>query len=171
VVVCNDAEAAALGEAALRGAGPRDVVAYIGIGTGVGGAVVAGSTVLGENLFGHSREEGATRFGDEACRCGGVGCLETVAAGWALPPELCIEVLTAVADAVAVAILADALAATAGRIVIGGGVARRHPALVELVAERLGNRSVEPTAAPPEAKSAAAWGLLRLAGNGQGDQR
>jgi len=157
VVVCNDAEAAALGEAELRGLGPDTVLAFVGLGTGVGGAVVAGSEVLDENLFGHG---GA--FGDRLCRCGRTGCLETVAAGWALPDALGDEQLRGVAAAVAVAVAAEPAADPAAVIVVGGGIVRRHPNLVAFVQDALPTRAVEASAAPPAAKSAAAWGLRRL---------
>jgi hypothetical protein len=47
-------------------------------------------------------------------------------------------------------------------VVVAGGLARRHPAMVDLIAAELPARRVEPSAAPPAAKSAAAWGLRRL---------
>ena len=40
--VCNDAEAAALGEAELRGMGSGGSLVFVGLGTGVGGAIVLG---------------------------------------------------------------------------------------------------------------------------------
>ena len=70
--VCNDAEAAALGESVLRDG--ADLV-YVGLGTGVGGAIVADGAVVAANRFGH-----ATGFSDKTCPCGQIGCLETVAA-------------------------------------------------------------------------------------------
>jgi len=157
--VRNDAEAAALGEAALRGFGADDVLAFVGLGTGIGGAVVAGGDRVAEsNLFGH---EGS--FGDAACRCGRRGCLETVAGGWSLPPALDGEDLRTIAHAVGRAVASEPAAVGARVVVVGGGMAQRHPHLVELIAAALPNRRVEPSAAPAAAKSAAAWGLRRLA--------
>lgn len=147
----NDAEAAALGESALRG-GPSLV--FVGLGTGVGGAVVtAGPVVAAANLLGHT-----VGFGDAPCPCGRRGCLETVAAGWALPDPLPPDRLPVLAAAVARAIRLEPLA-TPRLVVVAGGLARRHPALVAALARELPDRAVEPTAAPPALKSAAPWGL------------
>src|SRR5438045_318451 len=64
--VINDAEAAALGEASLREtAGP---LVYVGIGTGIGGAVVADGDVIRSNLFGHNVAGYGSEFGAEVCR-------------------------------------------------------------------------------------------------------
>ena len=149
-LLLNDAEAAALGESALR-----DGVAltYIGLGTGVGGAVVRDGRVVGTNLLGHG---GA--FGDLPCPCGRTGCLETVAAGWALPEPLTAERFPAIAAALATAVRDEPLA-DPPLVVVAGGLARRHPALVRAVAAALPERTVEPSAAPAAVKSAAAWGL------------
>lgn len=149
-LVLNDAAAAALGEHALRD-GAR--LTYLGLGTGVGGAVVRDGAVVATNLFGHT---GA--FGDRRCPCGRTGCLETVAAGWALPDPLPPYCLPVVAAAVATALRTEPLAAT-GLVVVAGGLPRRHPALVDAVAAAMPERVVEASAAPADAKSAAAWGL------------
>jgi predicted NBD/HSP70 family sugar kinase len=153
-LVMNDAEAAALGESVLRGG--ADLV-FVGVGTGVGGAVVADGRVTGANLFGHAKG-----FSERTCSCGGVGCLETIAAGWALPDPLAGDDVDGLAAALARAVDDEPLASPA-LVVIGGGLARRYPELVTAVGRELAGRTVEPTRAPPEAKSAAAWGLVRAA--------
>jgi predicted NBD/HSP70 family sugar kinase len=150
-LVLNDGEAAALGEAALRGV--RDLV-YVGLGTGVGGAVVVGGAIVADNLFGH-----AGGFSTERCPCGSSGCLETVAAGWALPATLTDEDVQVVGAATAMAIAREPSARADLPVVVGGGMARRYPALVAAVAAGLPGRAVESSAAPPAAKSAAAWGV------------
>ena len=149
-VVCNDAEAAALGESVLRPGSP-DLV-FVGLGTGVGGAVVRAGEVSA-NLFAHQ-----TGFGSALCSCTNRGCLETVAGGWALPHP--ITDLAPVAAAVARAIEAEPLAEPS-LVVVAGGLTRAYPALVDLLAESLPDRTVEPTAAK-DTKSAAAWGLEAL---------
>jgi len=154
-VVINDAEAAALGEAALRGiTGP---LVYIGIGTGIGGAVVRDGRVVRGNLFGHNALGYGNEFGSTRCRCGRIGCLETVAAGWALPDPIDAARFAYLASCVSGAIDRLALAQD-GVVVIGGGIARRYPVLIDLVTSRL-RRDVESSAAPDGAKSAAAWGV------------
>jgi predicted NBD/HSP70 family sugar kinase len=157
-VVLNDAEAAALGEAALRGSDGLRSLVYLCIGTGVGGAVIRDGKVLRSNLFGHNAEDHGSSFGDAACRCGRYGCLETVSAGWALPEPLGEKELVVLAERLAAAIEVHPLADD-GTIVIAGGIARRYPDLVHLMKLRLDTRDVEHTLAPYDAKSAAAWGL------------
>jgi predicted NBD/HSP70 family sugar kinase len=151
-LVLNDAEAAALGELALRA--ESDDVVYVSLGTGVGGAVIVGGELVGDNLFGH-----AAGHSDMHCVCGRVGCLETVAAGWALPSPLTDDALDGAALALALAIEREPLA-TPDLVVVGGGIARRYPELVDRIGEYVGgHRFVERSAAPHGFKSAAAWGL------------
>ena len=107
-LVCNDAEAAALGESVLRPGHP-DLV-FIGLGTGIGGAVVRHG-VAEANLFAHGGG-----FSRRECGCGRVGCLETVAGGWALP-----EVLS---DADLVAITAEPRDRDPGRAARDPGAGR-----------------------------------------------
>ena len=161
LVLLNDAEAAALGEAALRAdAGRAAVVAagltFVGVGTGIGGAVIDDGRVTATNLFGH-----ASGFSSLPCPCGRVGCLETVAAGWALPDEIDRSTQRNVAGALAAAIEAEPRAAHT-LVVIGGGLVAAHPYVVEVVSGLLPGRRVEPSAAPGEAKSASAWGLRHV---------
>jgi len=152
-LVMNDAEAAALGEIARRGV--TDAV-YVGLGTGVGGAVVQDRRIVAGNLFGH-----LTGFSDARCPCGRTGCLETVAAGWALPTPLQPEDRATIAEGVATAIQREPVA-TPRLVVVAGGLAGRFPDIVARIGALLPYRVVEPTAAQDGVKSAAAWGL-RLA--------
>ena len=151
-VVSNDAEAAALGESVLRPGHP-DLV-FVGLGTGIGGAVVTRGTAEA-NLFAHGGS-----FSDRACACGRVGCLETVAGGWALPDQLTESHLLDIACAVAKAVNDDPRA-TPPLLVLSGGLTAAYPALVGLLAAALPERLVVPTAALGT-KSAAAWGLQHL---------
>lgn len=153
-LVLNDAEAAALGEAALRGIAN---LTFVGLGTGVGGAVVANGKVVLSNLFGH--EPG---FSDDGCICGQTGCLETVAGGWALPDPLGPEDPSRIALALCKALGRHPLAPM-GPVVVTGGLARRYPTVLDELSLLLPGLSVEPSAAPPRAKSAAAWGLHQAA--------
>jgi hypothetical protein len=159
--VLNDAEAAALGEAALRGTDGLESLVYLCVGTGIGGAVIRNGQVLRSNLFGHNAEDHGSSFGDKACRCGRYGCLETVSAGWALPEPLGEKELVILAERLAAAIEVHPLT-DEGTIVIAGGIARRYPDLIHLLKLRLDTRDVEHTLAPYDAKSAAAWGLRYL---------
>lgn len=150
-LLLGDAEAAALGEYALRGC-DTDLL-FVGLGTGVGGAVVRDGQVV-DNLLGH-----LPGFSDRPCRCSQVGCLETVAGGWALPPVLSRDDVERIALAVARAVREEPLAQV-DLVVVAGGIAARHPDVVSLIARELTDRTVQPTAAPADAKSASAWGLL-----------
>ncbi|QMS85921.1 ROK family glucokinase [Candidatus Xianfuyuplasma coldseepsis] len=81
IVVGNDANVAALGEAFLGAAKGRKNVAMLTLGTGVGsGIVVDGRLLEGHN--GSAGELGHLTIPQEqpiACNCGKKGCLETVA--------------------------------------------------------------------------------------------
>lgn len=158
-IVCNDAEAAALGESVLRANGSLPDLVYMGLGTGVGGAVVTAGSVTASNLFAHG-----TEVSDRACRCGRVGCLEAVVGGWALPPELGPGELGTMALALALAIESEPLASPR-LVVVGGGIARKHPSLITRLGELLPGRQVERTGASETVKSASAWGLRHLVGS------
>jgi predicted NBD/HSP70 family sugar kinase len=147
-IVCNDAHAAALGEGRLRGV--QDLL-FLGLGTGVGGLLLRHGRVAAAEL-GHRGPFSARR-----CTCGKVGCLETVAAGWALPTILTEADLDVLAGHLARIVGDPQLASPL--VVLGGGITRLHPSLVDHLAARSG-RKVEGTAAPLSAKSAAPWGLL-----------
>jgi predicted NBD/HSP70 family sugar kinase len=153
-LVLNDAEAAALGELALRDL--TDDIVFVSLGTGVGGAVVLDGLIVAGNLFGH-----APGFSDMPCVCGRRGCLETVAGGWALPAPLNDRERDHVARAVATALEREPHA-TGPLVVVGGGLASRYPDLVLRIAEFAPQRVVEPSAAPHGFKSASAWGLRAM---------
>jgi glucokinase len=83
----NDARMALMGERyAGTGRGFQDI-AMITLGTGIGGAVMIGGTLLhgkhfqAGNLGGHQ----PVLFNGRNCTCSGVGCAEAEAGGWALP--------------------------------------------------------------------------------------
>ena len=159
-IVVNDAGAAALGEARLRGGEVLGRLIYLGLGTGIGGAVVEDGELVAENLFGHMGG-----FGSAGCACGGRGCLETVAAGWALPTPIDDSSIVAAASSIAEAIHREPLATAESLVVLGGGIARAYPQIVDLVRAGLEGLQVETTSAPGQAKSAAPWGLLHLVSN------
>ncbi|SEK65680.1 glucokinase [Carnobacterium iners] len=76
----NDANVAALGER-WKGAGENeDNMAFLTLGTGVGGGIVAGGVLL-HGIVGAAGEVGHITVEPEgyACTCGKKGCLETVA--------------------------------------------------------------------------------------------
>jgi glucokinase len=112
VTVVNDAQAAAVAEAA--GLGPGTTV-LLTVGTGVGGAIVSdGALVLGEGAagdFGHMVMDA----GGPPCACGGQGCLEQFVSGRVLD-----EVARELADTGASPWLAARAAATGERALHAG---------------------------------------------------
>jgi glucokinase len=85
VVVENDANAAAWGEAHFGAGGGRPNVVLYTVGTGVGGGIVLGGELFRGHFgigaeFGHYRVEPNGRL----CGCGQHGCLEQYASGSAL---------------------------------------------------------------------------------------
>jgi len=85
VVMDNDANAAALGETVFgAGRGCRHVL-YVTVSTGIGGGLVLDGRVH-RGLNSMAGEIGHTElvpYGPR-CTCGRLGCLESVAAGWAI---------------------------------------------------------------------------------------
>ncbi|AIY20180.2 ROK family protein [Pimelobacter simplex] len=89
LLVANDADTLARSEYLGHAARMRDLLvvkASTGIGLGVlaGGRIVAGALGAAGEL-GHTKVPEAS---GRPCRCGDVGCLETIAAGWALVARL-----------------------------------------------------------------------------------
>jgi predicted NBD/HSP70 family sugar kinase len=87
--VANDADVLARSEL-LGGAGALEDVLVVKASTGLGLGIIAGGRVLSGHLgaageIGHTLVDAAD---DLPCRCGATGCLETVAAGWALVARL-----------------------------------------------------------------------------------
>lgn len=88
VTLTNDARAAAWAESRFgHGRGTRDLV-FLGLGTGVGAGIVSGGALL-QGATGSAGELGHVPVvaGGRPCTCGGRGCLEAYASGWALAKE------------------------------------------------------------------------------------
>lgn len=82
VVLDNNANAAAYGELQVGVARGHRYVLFIGIGSGIGsGIIIDGKVYRGANGF--AGEVGHITIDPEGleCRCGNIGCLETVASG------------------------------------------------------------------------------------------
>ncbi len=80
VVVVNDSQAAAMAEWAFGGHDTSSAMIVVKVGEGIGAGIVIGGRLhvgddSGAGEIGHTR----MGFGDLPCRCGGCGCLETVA--------------------------------------------------------------------------------------------
>jgi glucokinase len=88
VVVENDANCAVVGEARFGAAKGADDVIYLGLGTGVGGGVIAnGNLVSGIAGLGGELGHVSVSVDGPRCTCGGIGCLEAYVAGWAIARE------------------------------------------------------------------------------------
>ncbi len=87
VVVDNDANLAALGEATLGAATGRDPVLMLTFGTGIGcGIVVGGQVYHGVSFAGEVGHMILKPYGSP-CACGRRGCWETLVSGWRLAEE------------------------------------------------------------------------------------
>lgn len=153
----NDAEAAAVGEWVALDR-PAGLTLYIGIGTGVGAvAIDAGETIDLE--FGH-----LTSFGPKTCAgCGRLGCLDAQIGGHALPTPLSASDRDFVASALVAAVHRQTL--SIARIVLGGGMLRTYPEIVDTVRQQL-TVEVVASGVGSSLKSAAHLGLVeRWAGS------
>jgi predicted NBD/HSP70 family sugar kinase len=86
VVLGNDANVIALAEWRVGAGRGYDDLLVIKASTGLGAGIISGGAlqrgaIRAAGEFGHNTTPAA---GERACRCGGIGCLETVAGGWAL---------------------------------------------------------------------------------------
>ncbi|WP_139977322.1 ROK family transcriptional regulator [Nocardioides litoris] len=89
VYVANDADVLARSERLGHAATYRDLV-VVKASTGLGLGIIAEGRVVAGHLgaageIGHTKVDAAA---GRRCRCGDVGCLETIAGGWALVAEL-----------------------------------------------------------------------------------
>lgn len=114
VVLGNDANVIALAEWRTGAGRGLDDLVVVKASTGLGAGIVAGGAlqrgaIRAAGEFGHNKTSAAA---GRACRCGDLGCLETVAAGWALVQALRDEGRTVhnLRDVVHLAHTGDALA-------------------------------------------------------------
>ena len=85
VVIANDANAAALGEARFGSSTLVQHLIYIGLGTGVGGGVIShGKLITGKRSFGGELGHVTIDPNGPRCSCGGIGCVESFVGGWAI---------------------------------------------------------------------------------------
>ncbi|MGZ4840074.1 MAG: ROK family protein [Terriglobales bacterium] len=85
VVLENDANAAALGEAWLGAARGKESMCMITLGTGVGGGIVLDGTIW-RGMTGMAGEVGHITIdpGGPPCKCGSIGCVEQYASATAI---------------------------------------------------------------------------------------
>jgi len=79
VHVANDSQAAALGEYTFGGHGPQESMVVVKVGRGIGaGIVIGGQLYAGEGSGAGEIGHSAIADNYRPCRCGSVGCLETL---------------------------------------------------------------------------------------------
>ncbi len=85
VYLANDGNCGALGEIRFGSAKGVDDLIYFALGTGVGGGVVSGGKLI-DGVRGLGAEVGHMNVALDGprCSCGGIGCLESYVAGWAI---------------------------------------------------------------------------------------
>lgn len=156
VLLENDVNAASLGEQRFGAGRGADNVICVFVGTGVGGGVVSGGSLL-RGATGNAAEVGHMLFrpGGRKCSCGRAGCVEAYAGGAHVPgyyaelggqPGLTASQIwrrADEADPFALVVKADAVQALtallvnlqtvfdAERIVLGGGVMRHVKGLFQ----------------------------------------
>jgi glucokinase len=85
LVADNDANCAGAAELGFGTAAAESDVVVVTLGTGIGGAIIAGGTLVrGANGFAGEIGHMIVQFGGEPCQCGKRGCWERYASGSAL---------------------------------------------------------------------------------------
>lgn len=135
VSVANDGNCAALGEMRFgSGKGARNLV-YLALGTGVGGGVISdGRLVDGIRGFGAELGHSVVALDGPRCTCGGIGCLESYVAGWAIGREG--ELVATTADGEAILEAAGGGSITAGAV---AKAAERGDPAATAILERAGS--------------------------------
>lgn len=156
VAIDNDVAGALYGEWSQGACQDESCVAYVALGTGVGGAfIIDGKPFRGYNNTGGEIGHMITHADGLPCACGGRGCFEQYASATALsrmadglePPEVfrraeegdpaMCEVLTAYAHELAIG-LANVIGVFRPRLIaLGGGLAGAGRALLDRVTEQL----------------------------------
>jgi glucokinase len=121
VIIENDANCAVVGEARFGAAkGAKDVI-YLGLGTGVGGGVIAGGELVsGVSGLGGELGHVCVSIDGPRCTCGGVGCLEAYVSGWAIAREG--ELVAVTSDGAALRDACGGEALTARAVIKAAGI-------------------------------------------------
>jgi glucokinase len=85
VILGNDGNCAALGEAMWGAARDVDNLIYLALGTGLGGGIIHQGTLI-DGIAGLGGEIGHVSIDPNGsrCTCGGLGCMEAYVGGWAI---------------------------------------------------------------------------------------
>lgn len=139
VVMDNDGNLGALGEAVYGAGVGCDPLFYMTISTGIGGGLIAdGKIYRGADSFAAEVGHITVRPGGPRCACGGEGCLERICSGTGIEADNGKPAKELLADAAFVPRYVVDLAAglksvimllNPARIVIGGGISKAGEAL------------------------------------------
>lgn len=166
VELLNDARAFAMAELQVGRAQGMSEVVFATIGTGVGGALAVGGTIL-RNEFDSCGELGHMTYqaGGRRCGCGAYGCVEAYAGGNAIverahdlgygtddlspldvvnrahDDEGLFRIVTVAADALARAVTNVCVLVDARAVVLGGGVGTEVSLFAETTKDRLSERA------------------------------
>lgn len=133
VMLANDGNCGALGEMRYGGAGGVEDLVYLALGTGVGGGVISGGTLV-DGVRGLGAEVGHVTVAMDGprCSCGSVGCLEAFVGGWAIKRE---------AEAVATTADGDLLRRIAGTGELHAGIVKEAAEQDDLAARMILDRA------------------------------
>jgi len=130
VILGNDANAAALGEFIFgAGQGSQNMI-YVGLGTGIGGGVIAEGRLI-DGIRGMGGELGhvTVDLDGPRCTCGSPGCIEAFCSAWSITHEAELLVASGRGDA----IHAGAVNGTIGPRAVGAAAANGDPAALALL--------------------------------------
>jgi len=179
VVMDNDANAGALGEAVYGAGQGASPLFYMTLSTGIGGGIVAdGNVWRGADSWAGEIGHLTIRPGGPACLCGAHGCFERMCSGlwleqdWGKPARELLDdpefVSRYVVD-VALGLKSCIMLLNPARIVIGGGIAKAGDKLFRPLGEELRRQITSWSGARIDVAPAALgddsvlWGALALA--------
>ncbi len=183
VLMDNDANVGALGEAAYGAGMDCDPLFYLTLSTGIGGGIVAGGTVLrGADSYGGEIGHLTIRPDGPQCLCGWYGCFERMCCGLWLERDYGQPVHVLLQDPafmaryvvdLALGLKAAIMLLNPARIVVGGGIAKAGEALFVPLRAELRRTITAWSRARIDVQPAALgddsvlWGALALAAGGR----
>jgi glucokinase len=183
VVMDNDANVGALGEAAYGAGVDCDPLFYMTLSTGIGGGIVAGGNVLrGADSYGGEIGHLTIRPDGPQCLCGWYGCFERLCCGlwlerdYGQPAHVLLQDPAFVARYVvdlALGLKAAIMLLNPARIVVGGGIAKAGESLFAPLRAELRRTITAWSRARIDVQRAALgddsvlWGALALVGGGR----
>lgn len=130
ISLANDGNCGALGEARFGSGQGIDDLVYLALGTGVGGGVISGGHLV-DGVRGLGAEVGhvVIALDGPRCSCGGIGCLESFIAGWAIKRDA--ELVATTAEGETLLRMANGGEIHAG--IVGNAAKAGDPAAMEIM--------------------------------------